>query len=113
MNERRFHAGDVFSIPPMQYRIVPGTKRAAPGETDLRLDWRYVGEWQSVTLDSVALILDAIAENENVALFPPPRYKGNAYVVEFAKRAIRDGHGPARCWLQELRARKHDPGAYA
>lgn len=74
----------------MQFRLVPGSKHA----DDLRLDWRYVSQWQPVTLDVVALILDAVAENENV-LYPPDHgCKGNAYVVEFAKRAIRDGHGP-------------------
>ena len=113
MTERRFSAGQVFDIPPMQFRIVEGRKQPVAGEVDLVLQWRHVAPWQSVTLDHVALVLDMVAENEDVALFPPRLgFKGNAYVVEFAKRAIRDGHGPARCWLQETRARRHDPEAY-
>ena len=109
MSDRRFHAGDCIDVPPMQYRVVPGRKQA----DDLLLQWRYVGPWESVTLDQCAVILDAIAENED-ALYPPERgYQGNAYVVKFCKMAIAEGHGRARYWLQHARARKHDPGAYA
>lgn len=86
MTERRFSAGQVFDIPPMQFRIVEGRKQPVAGEVDLVLQWRHVAPWQSVTLDHVALVLDMVAENEDVALFPPRLgFKGNAYVVEFAK----------------------------
>jgi hypothetical protein len=113
VTERRFSDGDVFDIPPMQFRIVQGNKRPVAGETDLRIEWRHVAPWQPVTLDHVALVLDAVAENEDIALFPPRLgFKGNAYVVEFCNRAIRYGHGPARCWLQETRARRHNPKDY-
>src|SRR5262249_35000282 len=68
MTERRFRAGDTFRIPPMEYRLQLGKK----GAQDLRLDWRYsddqgrISPWRPVELDHVALILDAIADNENV-----------------------------------------------
>jgi hypothetical protein len=85
MTERRFHEGDTFSIPPMEYRLVQGKK----SPDDLRLDWRWVGAngrsmWQPVSLDQVAFIVDALADNENV-LYPPPRYDGGARVLSFVR----------------------------
>ena len=93
---RRFHAGDTFRIPPMDYRLERGKK----GPDDLRLDWRYhddqgrISPWRPVELDHVALIVDAIADNENV-LYPLPA-SGGAYVWRFVRTAFKDGWHKAR-----------------
>jgi len=103
--QRRFHAGEMFRIPPMEYRIVNGKK----GSGDLRLDWRYsdkgrISPWRPVELDHVALIVDAIADNENY-LYPFPA-AGGAYVFKFVKTALRDGWNKARHDLQLQRMQK-------
>lgn len=103
-NDRRFHDGDEFEIPPMQYRTVRGKK----GPNDLRLDWRYIGEWRPVELDHVGLIVDAVADNENV-LYPPPA-KGGAKVYAFLCTALREGWRKARTVLHEERANKDERG---
>jgi hypothetical protein len=103
---RRFHAGDTFRIPPMDYRLVQGKK----GTGDLRLDWRYnddcgrVSPWRPVELDHVALILDAIADNENY-LYPPPA-AGGAYVTRFVRTTFREGWSKARAELHLQRMQK-------
>lgn len=106
VNGRRFRAGDVFHIPPMDYRLAPGKK----GVHDLRLDWRYhddagrISPWRPVELDHVALILDAIADNENF-LYPPPA-AGGAYVTRFVRTVFRDGWAKARAELHLQRMQK-------
>ena len=45
VTERRFHDGDTFDIPPMQYRIRLGNKTLRSGEEDLRIEWRHVSSW--------------------------------------------------------------------
>lgn len=97
-DDRRFHEGDTFVIPPMEYRIVRGRK----GPADLRVDWRHISEWRPVELDHVGLIVDAIADNENV-LYPPPA-AGGAYVWRFLRTALRDGWATARDQLHRERA---------
>ncbi len=104
-DERRFRAGGAFRIPPMDYRLEPGKK----GPGDLRLDWRYNDDdgtsgWRPVELDHVALILDAIADNEN-ALYPAPA-AGGGYVYRFARTALRDGWHRARHELHLQRMQK-------
>jgi hypothetical protein len=84
----------------MQYRLRFGTK----GVDDLKLEWRHVSDWRPVELDHVALIVDAIADNENV-LYPPPA-AGGGKVWAFVRCAFRDGWLVARCQLHEERARK-------
>ena len=73
----------------MQYRLVRGRK----GPNDLVLQWRYLGDWRPVELDHVAVIVDAIADNENV-LYPPPA-RGGAKVYGFVRQALKDGWRPA------------------
>jgi hypothetical protein len=101
VTERRFQLGETFEIPPMQYRLVRGTK----SPEDLRLDWRWATDWRPVELDHVALILDAIADNENV-LYPPPA-AGGAKVWRFAMTAFRQGWRKARHDLH-LERMRHD-----
>jgi hypothetical protein len=96
----RFSPGDTFEIPPMQYRLIRGSK----GQTDLVLQWRYLGDWQPVTLDHVALIVDAIADNEN-RLYPYPA-KGGALVHSFVRTALKHGWRQAIHDLHLDRARK-------
>jgi hypothetical protein len=108
MSGRRFEAGDHFVIPPMEYRLVHGAKHP----DDLRLDWRYVTDWRPVELDHVALIVDAIADNENV-LYPPPAH-GGGKVYAFVRTALREGWRRARVQLHTDRAekaRRHEEGA--
>jgi hypothetical protein len=106
MTERRFHAGETFRIPPMEYRLERGKK----GVDDLRLDWRYsdddgrISPWRPVELDHVALILDAIADNENI-LYPPPA-SGGAYVTRFVRTVFREGWCKARTELHLQRMQK-------
>jgi hypothetical protein len=106
MTERRFHEGDQFEIPPFQYRVVRGSK--APD--DLRLDWRWQTEWRPVELDHVFLIVDAIADNENV-IRPSPQ-SGGGKVYAAVVTALRYGWRKARHDLHLERARYHDPAAY-
>jgi hypothetical protein len=111
MTERRFHEGDTFSIPPMEYRLVQGKK----SPDDLRLDWRWVGAngrsmWQPISLDQVAFIVDALADNENV-LYPPPRYDGGARVLSFVRMAYRDGYERALASLHQERQNKANKDA--
>jgi hypothetical protein len=103
--ERRFRLGDTFEIAPMQYRLVRGSKHP----DDLRLDWRWTTEWRPVELDHVALIVDAIADNENV-LYPPPA-AGGAKVVQFVIAALRHGWRTARHDLHLERARRQERDA--
>lgn len=100
--ERRFHDGDVFDIPPMQYRIVRGKK----GPEDLRLDWRWTTDWRPVELDHVAIIVDAIADNENV-LYPPPA-SGGAKTWRFVQTAFKFGWRRARNDLHLERANRDE-----
>ena len=97
---RRFHEGDTFTIPPLEYRMVRGRK----GPDDLKLEWRYVAPWRPVELDHVGLIVDAIAENENV-LYPPPA-AGGGYVWRFVRKALQYGWIAARNELHLQRAMK-------
>jgi len=90
MTERRFHEGEQFEIGNVQYRVVRGKK----GPDDLRIDRRFATDWQPVTLDDTFLILDFIADNENV-LYPPPA-KGGAKVLEAVKIALQFGWRRAR-----------------
>jgi hypothetical protein len=93
----------------MEYRLLPGKK----GRGDLRLDWRYsddagrISPWRPVELDHVALILDAIADNENV-LYPFPA-AGGGKVYQFVRRALKDGWQKANYCLHLERDKKHDP----
>lgn len=104
--ERRFHAGDEFHIPPMDYRCVSGKK----GPGDVRFDWRWhdtegrISPWRPVELDHVALIVDVIADNENY-LYPPPA-AGGAYVFRFVKTALKEGWRKARHDLHLQRMQK-------
>jgi hypothetical protein len=66
--------------------------------------WGYLGEWRPVELDHVALILDAIADNER-ELYPPPA-AGNAYVTRFVRVVFRDGWRAARDELHRQRAER-------
>lgn len=106
ITDRRFHAGDTFRIPPMDYRLEHGKK----GPGDLRLDWRYhddegrISPWRPVELDHCGLILDAIADNENI-IHPPPE-AGGAYVFRFVKTALREGWCRARAELHLQRMQK-------
>ena len=93
--ERRFQAGFEYHLPPMDYRLVPGKK----GADDLRLDWRWndegrISPWRPAELDHVALIVDAIADNENY-LYPPPAAGGDK-VRRFVMTALREGWRKAR-----------------
>jgi hypothetical protein len=103
---RRFSAGATYRIPPMDYRLVSGRK----GAGDLRLDWRWhdddgrISPWRPVELDHVALILDAIADNENY-LYPPPA-AGGAYVTKFVRTVFREGWAKARTELHLQRMQK-------
>jgi hypothetical protein len=110
MTERRFHEGDRFSIPPMEYRLVRGKKRPKQGDGyDLRLDWRWPpADWRPVELDHVALIIDAIADNEDV-LYPPPYFEGGARVFKFVRTAYHHGWAKARADLHVERQHKADP----
>lgn len=102
MIERRFEAGQTFTIGQLQYRIERGDKHP----DDLRLDWRYCGDWQPVVLDHVALIVDMIADNENI-LYPPPAAGGD-YVRRYVIKALREGWRAAVVELHTQRARKAD-----
>jgi hypothetical protein len=102
VTERRFHVGETFEIPPMQYRCVRGAKHP----DDIRLDWRWMTEWRPVELDHVALIVDALADNENV-LYPPPA-AGGAKVVQFVLCALRQGWQQARHDLHLERMRRDE-----
>ena len=102
MTERRFHDGEVFDIPPMQYRVVRGKK----GPDDLRLDWRWATDWRPVELDHVAIIVDAIADNENV-LYPPPA-RGGAKTWTFVQTAFKHGWRKARHDLHLERANRDE-----
>jgi hypothetical protein len=101
-DDRRFHDGDTFDIPPMQYRIVRGKK----GPNDLRLDWRWTTDWRPVELDHVGLIVDAIADNENV-LYPPPA-RGGGKVWSFVRDALKLGWLKARHDLHLERAERDE-----
>jgi hypothetical protein len=100
--ERRFHVGDTFTIPPLEYRCVRGRKSPA----DLVLEWRHVGEWRPVELDHVAIIVDAIADNER-ELYPPPA-AGGGKVYAFVRTALRDGWRAARDGLHRERAARDE-----
>lgn len=100
--KRRFKAGDQFVIDCMEYRVVSGRK--APG--DLALEWRPVMPWQRVTLDHVALIVDAIADNENV-LHPYPEL-GGGKVYTFVRQALKEGWMKARWQLHIERMRSDE-----
>lgn len=100
--ERRFHDGETLWIPPMQYRLRRGRK----GTDDLVLEWRWVTDWRPVELDHVALIADAIADNENY-LFPAPA-AGGGMVYRFVKQALRDGWQQARHDLHLQRQRRQE-----
>jgi hypothetical protein len=106
MNPRRFNAGDQFEIDGVNYRVVKGRKAVE----DLRLDWWQDGRWRPVTLDHVGLIVDMIAENENV-LYPPPRFKGGGMVIQFCMTAHREGWHAARNLLHQQRANKAEQGS--
>lgn len=103
---RRWRDGMTLRIPgpafDLEYRVVDGAKAAG----DLRLDWRVVTPWQAVILDHVAVIVDAIGENEAL-LYPPPA-SGNAKVVAFVLAAMRDGQVKARNELYLDRQRRHE-----
>jgi hypothetical protein len=105
MTDRRFHDGDTFEIAPFQYRLRPGRK----GPDDLVLEWRWMTDWRPVELDHVALIVDAIADNENV-LYPRPA-AGGGMVAGFVLTALRSGWRKARHDLHLQRAR-HDDRSY-
>lgn len=103
--ERRFRAGSAYRMPPFDYRLVAGRK----GPGDLRLEWRWndagrVSPWRPVELDHVALIVDAIADNENY-LYPFP-YSGGDKVRRFVMTALRDGWRTARHDLHLERMQK-------
>ncbi len=100
--DRRFHAGETFEVPPMEYRLVCGRK----GPDDLVLEWRWATVWRPVELDHVALIVDVIADNENV-LYPPPA-AGGGKVLAFVKTALRHGWRQARHDLHLERARRDE-----
>lgn len=90
----------------MQYRCRSGRK----GNDDLVLEWRHVDEWRPVELDHVAIIVDAIADNENV-LYPPPA-AGGGKVFAFVRTALRDGWRTARHDLHRERGRKAERQEY-
>jgi hypothetical protein len=105
--DRRFSAGFTCSIPPFDYRLIPGKK----GPDDLRLEWRWndegrVSPWRPVELDHVFLIVDAIADNENY-LYPHPAAGGD-YVRRFVMAALRDGWRQARYDLHLQRMQKDE-----
>jgi hypothetical protein len=101
---RRFKSGEQFQHDGIWYRLVPGRK----GRGDLRLEWASAGfPWRPVTLDHVAIIVDAIADNENV-LYPPPA-AGGGYVWKFLRQVLREGWRPAVHDLQLQRDRKNHP----
>lgn len=102
MTDRRFHDGEHFNLSPVEYRVVRGRKSAG----DLRLEWRWNAEWQPVPLDHVFLIVDFVADNENV-LFPPPA-AGGGYVHRFIVKALKYGWRQARHDLQLERARRDE-----
>jgi hypothetical protein len=104
VTDRRFTDGERFEIPPMQYRVVRGRK----DPEDLKLQWRYMGDWRPVELDHVALIVDAIGDNEET-LYPRERGgRGNGKVLTFVKQSIRDGFRQAIHDLHEERARRDE-----
>jgi hypothetical protein len=102
MTDRRFHVGETFEIPPLQYRCVRGKK----GPDDIRLEWRWTTEWRPAELDHVALIVDAIADNENI-LYPLPA-SGGGKVWVFVRSALKDGWRQARNDLHIERARRDE-----
>jgi hypothetical protein len=99
---RRFHDGDRFDLPPHQYRLRLGRK----GPGDLVLEWRWVTDWRPVELDHVALILDAISDNENV-LYPPPA-AGGGKVWAFVRTVFKCGWVQARHDLHLERMRRDE-----
>ena len=100
MSDRRFHVGETFDIPPMQYRLVRGRK----GPDDIRLEWRWCTDWRPAELDHVALIVDVVADNENV-LYPLPA-AGGGKTWAFVRSAFKDGWLKARHDLHLERARR-------
>lgn len=101
MSDRRFQLGDRIELAPMEYRLVRGRK----GPDDLRLDWRPTElDWRPVELDHAFLIVDAIADNENV-LYPYPA-AGGGKVNAAIRVALRDGWQRARLDLHAERARR-------
>lgn len=106
---RRFKAGDQFKVDGVYYRIVHGDK--APD--DLRLDWSGPGPvraWRPVSLEHVAIIIDAIGENENF-LFPPP-HAGEGKVWQFLLKVRREGWRQANHDLNLERDRRHHPDLF-
>jgi hypothetical protein len=108
---RRFHEDFTHHIPPMDYRLKQGRK----GDGDLRLDWRWndgkrISPWRPVELEHVALILDAIADNENI-LFPPPA-SGSGKVVKFVRQVFTEGWRQANHDLHLERNLRHDRDVY-
>lgn len=105
----RFHDGDRLRIPgpgfDIEYRVVQGTKAA----DDLRLDWRIVTPYQAVCLDHVALIVDAIYENED-RLYPAPEYRGGGKVLAYVLGAVKHGHLWARHNLYLERQNRDESG---
>lgn len=111
MRERRFKAGDTFRLDEVDYRVRQGVKH----QDDLRIEWCINGEWRPISLDSVFLIVDMIAENEDV-LYPPRNDGrgplGGEMVIRAVKTARIRGWRKAVAELHEQRARKNDPEAY-
>lgn len=100
--ERRFRDGQHFEFGDVEYRIVRGRK----GPDDLRLDRRFHSRWVPVTLDDTFLVVDVIADNENV-LFPPPA-SGGGKVWKALKTALQYGWHRARHDLQLERMRRDE-----
>lgn len=105
MSERRSLKEGTVSLPPMEYRLVPGKK----GRGDLRLDWRWAdgyctSEWRPVELDHALLIVDVIARIEDITHPYPER--GGAYTFDFIKAVRTKGWRQARHDLHQQRMQR-------
>lgn len=63
---RRFQAGQTFTVDGYDFRVVAGYKAS----DDLRLDMRTARGWDAVPMSIVLLMTDFLTENEDV-LYPP------------------------------------------
>lgn len=81
-----FIDGDTFEVSGLHFRVVRGSK----SPDDLRLEWSTGGQWWPVHMAAVALMADFFYENED-RLYPPPRYRGGRYFLDYLYESVIKG----------------------
>jgi hypothetical protein len=101
MSDRRFQAGQEYTISGLQFRVVAGKK----GPDDLRLEvMNDAGNYRPVLMSLGLFLADFFGENEDY-LYPPPGAGGDYYISE-CWRARRQGWEEAALHLVRQKAAK-------